>query len=104
MEIDEEYIDIEFVNERIEAKHSKILSLCIALRKKGIDAFYNYSPHVDWADVRVYSTGWNQRVDPDINYNFLWTDIKRDGPVDAETASVVMTKLDKCIYGLEELL
>ncbi|QQO96283.1 hypothetical protein CPT_Minot_080 [Acinetobacter phage Minot] len=104
MEIDEDYVDVDFINEQINDKHHKILSLCISLSKKGIDAFYSYSPHVDWADVRVYTSGWAQDNDPDLIFSFLWSDITRDGPVDSETVSIVMSKFDKCIFALEGLL
>lgn len=42
------------MNERI----LNLLSLCMQAKEKGIDAFFNYSPHVNSVNIYVHSPHW----------------------------------------------
>jgi len=42
-----------------------LLSLCLQAKEKGIDAFLDYSPHVNGYDLRVFNHGWVENGNPD---------------------------------------
>lgn len=41
----------------------EILKTCMALKEKGHDAFFDYSPHVDTVYIRVHVNGWDSSKD-----------------------------------------
>ena len=48
-------------NTDIEMRISKIMLECLRMRRRGIcDVFIDYSPHVDWVDIRFYLDGWKK--------------------------------------------
>lgn len=53
------------MNERI----LNLLSLCMQAKTKGIDCFFNYSPHVNKFEINVHLNGWHDHEDP--NYTFV---------------------------------
>jgi len=44
----------------MKEKVLKIMELALELKPKGVDAFVNYSPHVNALDVDFYPNGWNE--------------------------------------------
>ena len=60
------------MQEQITQLHLEILALCFAVNGKGHDAFYDYAAHVDWATVRVYLGGWDDKKE-DVSFKFLPT-------------------------------
>lgn len=46
---------------------AELLRLCLKAKEHGIDAFFNYQPHVDWVDLTVYKNGWNWLLDENGN-------------------------------------
>lgn len=50
----------------MEKQILEILKTCMALKEKGHDAFFDYSPHVDTVYIRVYVNGWGSNKDADI--------------------------------------
>lgn len=35
----------------------KLLQFCLEQKEKGYHVFFDYSPHVDWCDMRIYNDG-----------------------------------------------
>ena len=60
------------MQEQITQLHLEILALCFAVKAKGHDAFYDYAAHVNWATVRVYLGGWDDKKE-DVSFKFLPT-------------------------------
>lgn len=46
------------MNERI----LNLLSLCLQAREKGIDAFFDYAPHVQTIGIRIHLKGWKESI------------------------------------------
>jgi hypothetical protein len=44
----------------VDIKIHKILDLCLRLEEVGIDAFFDYSPHVQKVEVRTSKTKWTK--------------------------------------------
>ena len=81
------------MQEQITQLHLEILALCFAVKAKGHDAFYDYSAHVNWATVRVYLGGWDDKKE-DVSFKFLPT-LESD---------FTIKNLTECKTYLEELL
>ena len=37
----------------------RLLALCIAINRYTPSAFFDFSGHVDWVKIRIYTNGWN---------------------------------------------
>ena len=86
------------MQEQITQLHLEILALCFAVKAKGHDAFYLYSPHVDWATVNVYVDGWSDKKEY-TRLEYLWTRIE-----DGDDIETVLQNLVECKTYLEGLL
>jgi hypothetical protein len=86
------------MQEQITQLHLEILALCFAVKAKGHDAFYLYSPHVDWATVNVYVDGWSDKKEY-IRLEYLWTRIEDGGDIEP-----VLQNLVECKTYLEGLI
>lgn len=47
----------------------QLFELCMKAKEYGIDAFFDYSPHVNGVEVRVYENGWVEDVHWDKSFN-----------------------------------
>lgn len=91
------------MQEKITQLHLDILELCFKVRKKGHDAFYEYSAHVDWSTVRIYFNGW--KVDSkkcDKEFSLLWS-CDKDCDDDV-SIKIVLDCLNDCKKFLEDLI
>ena len=86
------------MQEQITQLHLEILALCFAVKAKGHDAFYSYSPHVDWVTVNVYVDGWSNEKEYN-KLDYLWTRIE-----DGEDVEPVLKNLVECKTYLEGLM
>lgn len=46
----------------------ELFRLCLKAKEVGIDAFFDYSPHVDKITVRVHENGWDYVKDENGDY------------------------------------
>ncbi len=81
------------MQEQITQLHLEILALCFAVKAKGHDAFYDYSAHVDWANVRVYLGGWDDKKEG-VSFKYLPT----------LEADIAIKNLTECKTYLEGLM
>lgn len=85
------------MQEQITQLHLEILALCFAVKAKGHDAFYDYSGHVDWANVNVYVDGWSGEKEY-VRLDYLWTQ-----PEESDIA-IAIARLTECKTYLEGLM
>ncbi|QAU03945.1 hypothetical protein Henu6_gp140 [Acinetobacter phage Henu6] len=97
------------VTKQIQDKNHEILDLCFKLQRQGVDCFYQYYPHIQQADLRIYSNGWKPAcTGPDIIIDHIETvvpgkatDELLESEVDLKS---LFQRLDKCIETLKGLL
>ncbi len=67
---------------------NRILNLCIEAKEHGHDCFFQYTPHVEWAEVRIYVDGWRsgEEADKELRANF-------DKPKELEEIIEILEKL-----------
>ena len=42
-------------------RYHELLELCFKAKEKGIDIFFDYSPHVEWVTVQIYKDKWSTK-------------------------------------------
>ena len=63
--------DCASFSEYTSEKLHEILTLCLEAKKKGHDCFFDYYPHAECVDVRIYIKGWRKNEDPDKSYSIF---------------------------------
>lgn len=95
------------LNSALLKLHQELIALCLKAHEKGIDCFYNYSPHVEWSDIRVYLKGWSPKIDPCMYEDFLWTkmpDDVLDKDIDQSLIDATFNPIKKWIKTIEDLI
>lgn len=95
-------MNVEQVNNDLKESIKEILGLCMDLKFKGHDAFFSYSPHVDWCSIRVHLNGWEENKDPDLIESIIFTTI--DEHSDYETLKLITNHHDEVKSKLKEFL
>lgn len=54
--------------------YHELLDLCFEAKKKGIHAFFNYSPHVNLVSIQVHKDGYESNL-PDKTFMIWFNDI-----------------------------
>lgn len=68
----------------------RILQACIRAHERGVDAFANYSPHVDWLEVWIYRKGWTPDARADEHYT--WHTVDNEWHKESKTLDYFSTK------------
>jgi hypothetical protein len=77
------------MNERI----LNLLSLCMQAKEKGHDCFFDYAPHVEKAEVKVYIGGWKDRADANYTFVMRQNGVTYPDELGIDTAEVVLKGL-----------
>lgn len=95
-------MNIEQVNNDLKESIKEILGLCMDLKFKGHDAFFMYSPHVDWCSIRVNLNGWEEDKEAVFLENIIFTTIDENS--DYETLKLITNHHDEVKNKLKAFL
>lgn len=74
----------------------RLLEICLRLKDYGIDAFFEYEPHVEIVNIKIHENGWKNNAYPDIEARWISLNGKyHEGDATLEDAEIILENLLK---------